>query len=331
MSLRKRLADKFSRSYRSLLFSFGLEFILYQKKSAKDVVIMYHNVLENTRRDLNLRNISQADFRLTLRYLRKRYQIVSLKEMMTTTSDSSRLAVTFDDGLINNLRYALPVIEELEIPTTFFITTSWLQGQSVLWPDEISYHLQFVEGNVEFQKKEFTRFYQNQFRSLDSTETLESRLLLSPHDLIEVFLKDLRKRTNRELPDPKVKDDDWRILKGEEIKILCGSKFVDIGSHTVTHQNLVLLDDEKLHAELSESKKYLEQVCQKDIELFAFPFGLYNEEVLRVAHQNGYRLLAGVVKKENVEIHNYNMCFRLGLYNDRSVWEQLHQINKAFE
>ncbi len=331
MSVGKRLADKLSRSYRSMLFSFGLESFLYQKKSTKDVVIMYHNVLEHTRRDLNLRNISQADFSRSLRYLRNHYNIVSLREMMTTPSNARRVAITFDDGLVNNLRFALPVIDELKIPVTFFITTSWLQGQSVLWPDELSYLLQFIDGNIEFRNKKFKRFYQNQFRTLDGAETLESHLLLSTQEVIDLFMADLRKLTNRSLPDPKIPDADWRMLKSEEIKILCDSEFVEIGSHTVTHKNLMLLNRDQLHLELSESKKYLEQVCEKPMDMIAFPFGLYNEDVLQEASQCGYKLFAGVVRQNNVDTKDYEICYRFGLYNDSSLHEQLHQINKSFE
>ncbi|MEZ6125673.1 MAG: polysaccharide deacetylase family protein [Planctomycetaceae bacterium] len=36
--------------------------------------------------------------------------------------------VTFDDGYYNNLRYALPVLKELQVPATIFLATGWLDA-----------------------------------------------------------------------------------------------------------------------------------------------------------------------------------------------------------
>ena len=120
-------------------------------------------------------------------------------------------------------------------------------------------------------------------------------------------------------------------MKGEEVKILSASQFVEIGSHGVSHQNLTLLSDEDVRYELTESKSYLENACGKSIDMLAFPFGLYNNSVLDIAQVAGYSFFAGVNLRDDIDTPGKLICSRLGLYNDRSVIEQLHLINSSFE
>src|SRR5437868_15426821 len=37
-------------------------------------------------------------------------------------------AITFDDGYANNLTVALPILQETELPATFFIATGYVTG-----------------------------------------------------------------------------------------------------------------------------------------------------------------------------------------------------------
>ena len=39
------------------------------------------------------------------------------------------VTVTFDDGWVNNHRFALPVLQRLSIPATFFVVTGHLKGR----------------------------------------------------------------------------------------------------------------------------------------------------------------------------------------------------------
>ena len=59
----------------------------------------------------------------------------------------------------------------------------------------------------------------------------------------------------------------------------------EIGSHSCTHPNLLLLSPSKREYELSESRKWLRDLLGKEIWSFAYPYFLYNDKVLRDAHK----------------------------------------------
>ncbi len=66
----------------------------------------------------------------------------------------------------------------------------------------------------------------------------------------------------------------------------------EIGSHTVTHANLALLDDADVERELSQSKSILEDIIGKPVSSLSFPFGQWNARVWKIARSLGYTAAA---------------------------------------
>lgn len=330
MSFFSRIPDKVLRSARSMIYSLHAEDMIYRLRRHGDVVIMYHNVLPKTKQDLNMRNIAVADFHQSLDYLKKKVDVVPLREILTTKSNSARVSITFDDGLVNNLHHALPVLEDLKLHATFFVPTPWINGNNMLWPDELSRILSKVKGDVEFDDRKFTRVYKNQFREVVGGEKLENALLKVHPFSVDGILTKLKNDAGIDLDKDLAPEDEWRVMKGEEIKILSASNYVEIGSHSVSHKYLPLLNDQQLISELVESKRYLEQVCRKDIDMFAFPFGGYSQRVVEACYAAGYNHLIAVDERMEGLTSKNKLCLRVGLYNDSTMVDQLHLINKSF-
>lgn len=64
---------------------------------------------------------------------------------------------------------------------------------------------------------------------------------------------------------------------------------IRIGSHTLTHPDLAKIRPEQLKIELTESKHRLEELLHKPIEDLSLPFGSYNQQVLTMAREAGYK------------------------------------------
>jgi len=63
-----------------------------------------------------------------------------------------------------------------------------------------------------------------------------------------------------------------------------------IGSHTVTHPDLVHLDDRRVRGELVDSKRRLEDALGAPVDRLSYPFGRYDARVKDAATAAGYRL-----------------------------------------
>lgn len=62
----------------------------------------------------------------------------------------------------------------------------------------------------------------------------------------------------------------------------------EIGSHTLSHPDLVLLSDKEITHELSESKKILEDITGTPVKSLSFPFGSWSMRVWNIAKECGY-------------------------------------------
>jgi len=65
---------------------------------------------------------------------------------------------------------------------------------------------------------------------------------------------------------------------------------MEIGSHTLSHCRLTEASNEKIHAEVFESRCYLSDLLDSSITSFAYPYGLYNETVLLATKSAGYQV-----------------------------------------
>lgn len=69
---------------------------------------------------------------------------------------------------------------------------------------------------------------------------------------------------------------------------------VEIGSHTLSHPFLHQLSESELVEELSGSKQLLEQAIGKEVKSFAYPYGVYNPDVVDQVRSAGYENAATV-------------------------------------
>ncbi len=77
-------------------------------------------------------------------------------------------------------------------------------------------------------------------------------------------------------------------LTDDQIKEMIQSELIEIGSHTLTHDNLVQLDDERKESEIRESKEKIEESFNVECESFCYPFGLYKNDDWKLVRDAGY-------------------------------------------
>lgn len=78
-------------------------------------------------------------------------------------------------------------------------------------------------------------------------------------------------------------------LKSDQIKEM-SDYGIEFGSHTLNHDNLLDISKEKRKKTLEESKVFLEKITQKPVISIAYPFGVYDQSVLKATNDLGYKL-----------------------------------------
>ena len=78
-----------------------------------------------------------------------------------------------------------------------------------------------------------------------------------------------------------------QYLTTDQIKEMAAAGW-EIGSHTETHQNVIVMTDDQLHYEIIQSRKDLEQELGLPILTFSYPYGGANSAVTDYVHFAGY-------------------------------------------
>jgi peptidoglycan/xylan/chitin deacetylase (PgdA/CDA1 family) len=101
------------------------------------VVVAFHRVCDGEdRRGLS---VSRDMFERHCRFFKRHFDVVPLRELVARIEENRRvdrcLAITFDDGYLDNFVNARPVLEELSLPATFFVVSRWIGSDAWPWWD----------------------------------------------------------------------------------------------------------------------------------------------------------------------------------------------------
>jgi peptidoglycan/xylan/chitin deacetylase (PgdA/CDA1 family) len=101
------------------------------------VVVAFHRIQEAPPSD-GL-SIGLDMFERLCRFFARRFQVVPLTEIVRRLEQGRplrrHLAITFDDGYHDNFVNAMPVLEALSLPATFFVVSDWIGTDVVPWWD----------------------------------------------------------------------------------------------------------------------------------------------------------------------------------------------------
>ncbi|MFT7611325.1 MAG: peptidoglycan/xylan/chitin deacetylase (PgdA/CDA1 family) [Parvicellaceae bacterium] len=289
-------------------------------------ILLYHGIDDGNTARVNSKFISENELRKQLSWLKQNAQIVSTKEAfeMKVANDGFKVAISFDDGFANNCKYLLPIIEELEIPATIYISTIQLLDENYLWPDAIDMYSRNGPFEIQFNGVKFKKT-KNQYVDQDGKNIksiiIENGYVFAKQLFVSLGLKDDWLESYPE--------DHWRMMNEEEIKNVSKSDFITIGAHGISHDSFKYLTPEALKNELTGSKKYLEDLTGDCIEEIAFPYGHYNKEVVDQVQEAGFNCQFSVQYLDEFGVLDQRVRDRLGNNPHISWFNQVRAIGNG--
>ena len=113
------------------------------------VILMYHRVLPEFD-PLRPDDITLPVFARCMRTLKRFFNVVPLSEAVDGLRKGllprRSVAITFDDGYADNVTSAAPVLAELGLPATVFVTSGFLDGGR-MWNDTVIESIRRTAGN----------------------------------------------------------------------------------------------------------------------------------------------------------------------------------------
>jgi peptidoglycan/xylan/chitin deacetylase (PgdA/CDA1 family) len=198
-------------------------------------------------------------------------------------------ALTFDDGYVDNLTAALPLLEMHDAPATVFIPTGTLD-QAWFWWDvlsELAFSAHSKAAQLQEAAVEIGLFgADRRVGEVDDLDTLHGELYaslirLSPSEIPSV-LQELVTRSDLPSPAPS-----GRPMTTEELLALAAHPLISIGIHTVHHPRLTLLPPEQALAELTGGARRLDELLGHRNRILAYPFGATSPDVAAIVKASG--------------------------------------------
>ena len=289
-------------------------------------ILAYHSVSPPNDYCIDTIRVSPSLFEKHICFLNKHYNVISLDQVIDCLRDKQpfpehAVAITFDDGYLDNYEHALPVLNKYGATATFFVVSSVVKENAAFWVGWLQNAINNCPQNNAIEE----RFANDNFDG--SKQTLI--------DLISVQINTGNRQQRQKLlaeVAALVNCTPWHSAQAEdmmgigELRALAQAGMT-IGSHTESHAIMSSLSDAAMTEELQNSKNDLEDLLQTEVNHLAFPNGPgvinCDARTARLAAKAGYRSAAtsrrGVVRMDSdlhlLPRHSIHEVFDLGSFS----------------
>ena len=160
---------------------------------------------------------------------------------------------SFDDGWLTN-KALIPIIEKYNVHITIFVPVEPLESGNFWW------NYAYAKHKSNEKVEEFKTYNEEKFNSEVNKIKQEIKL-------------------------------DREAVTFDELKEMSKHPLINIQSHTYNHPILTNVNNKQLDFELSESKKFLSTLLNKNIDTFSYPngsFGKREEDAVSKYYKCGY-------------------------------------------
>jgi peptidoglycan/xylan/chitin deacetylase (PgdA/CDA1 family) len=229
-------------------------------------------------------------FRAQMEHLRAHYTPLSLEELAARAQEGRlperAVAVTFDDGYLDNLDVASPILLALGIPATFFITGEQLEPNHEYWWDTLTRVLL----QAATPSALVLRVRASEERLPMQTAEERRAALFAVHAIGLGLTPDERRGLLSQLCQwaPNTTSASGRTLNGDEVRMLARRAGHSIGAHTEHHLFLPRHTPALQRREMAVNRARLESLLGQPVRTFAYPFGAYDEQAVAAAEAAGF-------------------------------------------
>jgi len=220
----------------------------------------------------------------------RRYSFVGIETILESQNNSENLmSLTFDDGNSSVYNLAFPFLYKQGIPFSIFINSSNTLSGEPHW-------FEILEAGIRISNRKSLVYDGEKLSLEDPLSRLESlkkikssfKQIAIKREGIDAILNFLGVPYDYASEFAKKRD---CILPPSEIRKLSEGG-IEIGSHGRKHQILTRIPKAEQDEEITNSKREIEEITQKECRYFSYPNGWvtdYNPTIIGLLKRRGYR------------------------------------------
>jgi len=267
----------------------------------KSLILGYHHIIPE--KDIRYKIIEPGmyvtteTFEMHIDYLSSYYNWGTLDELVTEGNVEGKCYITFDDGWSDNYEYAYPILKKYSIPATIFISTNHINNNHWPWPERFFYYaykaspdmfkdlnkligMVLSQNCIPFQMNhKFNNSHKIAQYIVSVFKELENNILVDLMEDIDDFMSPIYDDIGNIKP----------FLTWNQIKEMSENKII-FGAHTHNHVILTRTPLTTAREEIVTSKRELARNISKEIDLFCYPNGNFNQDIIDILKDEGLKL-----------------------------------------
>ena len=311
-------------------------------------VLMYHRVSKEGIDPWDL-CVEPEIFEAQLKWYKKNCKILSLDTLIDNWRENKlkphSIAITFDDGYLDNYTQAKPLLEKYNLPASFFITSGNTIDQSTFWWDqlaEIILKTEILPGRFSIHISEEIVVF-DIFGEEHLTPPIRAQLTSwrfpqpSPNKRAELYyqlwfkLRGLpaneQKKILKELQSAVAIENipvTAPVMNAQQVKELSLHPLFSIEAHTVSHPFLAGTNENIQANEIRENKQTLESITEKKVKFISYPYGSYDDNTLMLAKEESFTAALTTQPAPLQKTSNPFLVGRMNIVNStdykRDIW-----------
>ncbi len=252
----------------------------------RGVVLLYHRVGSGP--DAHGLAIAAAEFERHLAYLRDRCTVLPLEELLQMPPEAlpeRPVALTFDDGYLDNLTTAAPQLSRAAMPATFFCTTRWLATPGEYWWDALE---RILDGGTAVPESLTIALAGTPGTLPTATAADRTVAMARLHEELVHATSAGRDRLVAvlfEWSGCRPADAARRPMLAAEVRELSRIPGMAIGAHTISHLSLPDQPSSVRLEEMIDSRAALEAITGRPVRCFAYPYGAVDRATAAAARR----------------------------------------------
>jgi peptidoglycan/xylan/chitin deacetylase (PgdA/CDA1 family) len=211
------------------------------------------------------------------------------------SSARPRLALSFDDGALDNFEHARPVLDKLGLRASFYVPVQNVEQRRALWHDRLGFAL--LRSAAAVRQANGVDF---DARLAPFGASVRAFAAVLPQDALRIAADGVTyaKRLPFEQRERSIERLEAAV-GGDQVPKFAGMISWDqvrelhragheIGSHSLSHSLWPELSDGRLREEVEASRRELSNAIDADVPSFCYPNGSYDARVIGAVQAAGY-------------------------------------------